>query len=348
MAYLAYDPGVKSEARAMIKASVRYGPAEGEKRFRNVMDFSRLTVIFSNCGLLLATLDDLLSGKQGLDIVRVCNYFDKPTRLGERFVEVLVVVTVSREDGTTIPHICELKLEELRYWEARADMEPHVEEFMRGLGAVHNSGPHLDYVGQTVLASAASEGRQLRLFKSRLTRYFGSVVAAWRRLCPDRIMTFQRFIEIGHTVKFDEFRECAVQLWQELDAGLIGRVSLFDFDADAVRLLLHFRHVARSCLHSTGNALDIFFRLEKLAFAKEAGKLQVFEFRKAAEALGILAVDADRIFRHLLFSKGPGQHLHTNNGILTSADFVWLDRIDTLVDTSSVLLVKPATVETYL
>jgi hypothetical protein len=107
IALFAIDPGVKTEVAAEAKSLVRYGPAEGFHRYRHLLDLSRLLLVFSNCDMLQAGLDQIL---RRFEVVDVKNYFNQPGRLGLRFVEVLVVMQVGEGDES-IPHICELRLE---------------------------------------------------------------------------------------------------------------------------------------------------------------------------------------------------------------------------------------------
>merc|ERR1719450_580689 len=95
----AYNPGTKPRAAAQTKAFVRYGPGEGSRRYRNLLDLARLALVFASCDLLQLGLEEALKRFQVLD---VRNRFGSPGRLGARCVEVLLVVEVP----PATPHVC--------------------------------------------------------------------------------------------------------------------------------------------------------------------------------------------------------------------------------------------------
>merc|ERR1719399_2775015 len=135
IAHYAYDPGVKSRVAARTKAFVRYGPTEGPRRHRHLLDVARLKLVFSSCEMLQAGLDQIL---RRFEVVDVRNFFATPGRLGVRYVEVLVVVHVERDPGDMIPHVCELRLEELCFNKSQEVARPHMEELYQQLQRIYD------------------------------------------------------------------------------------------------------------------------------------------------------------------------------------------------------------------
>merc|ERR1719478_1405716 len=104
-AMYAEDPGPKSRHAAEIKSLVLYGPGAAQKRFRHVLDYSRLMLAFPSCDMLHAALEHILAT---FEVVDIRNFFSSPGRIGERFVEVLVVVHVGGAGGKNkTPFVCE-------------------------------------------------------------------------------------------------------------------------------------------------------------------------------------------------------------------------------------------------
>jgi len=126
-AAFAYNPGTKCRTAAKMKAFVRFQPADGSRRHRHLLDLARLALVFPNCDMLLKGFEHV---SRRFQVVAVRNHFSTPTRLGERFVEVLVVINVDGPEGATTPHICELRLEEMAFHKARLSAAPYLARFM--------------------------------------------------------------------------------------------------------------------------------------------------------------------------------------------------------------------------
>lgn len=86
-ALFAMNPGVKSRSAAQMKAFVRYGPSEGPRRFRHLVDLSRVTIVFSDCATLRSGLEQILDE---FEVVDVRNHYlpNAVGLIGERYVQV--------------------------------------------------------------------------------------------------------------------------------------------------------------------------------------------------------------------------------------------------------------------
>jgi hypothetical protein len=337
-ALYACDPGPKARSQAETKAAVRFGAAEGPRRYRHLLDLARLTLVFANSEMLMAALEGIL---RQFEVVRVRNYFQTPGRLGARFLEILVTIEVQREGSQVkVPHVCELRLEVRSYQHAHAAVAPHLEDFESRLRAVCTSWPTVDvdemmYLASSVLAGVP-ESHELRAFKIKLARSYGSPLGACRQLCSGRLLTFGRFREICEQVRC---RERTFELWSELDAGLAGSVTAFELDPEGVSLLAHFRK--RFCQHGKTDE-DVktqFCRMKQMAGAKQADRLQLSDFRNAGQALGFSAADCQRLFT-CLDRRAVGS--------LGEAELGFLQRLDTLVHCGAILRAAPPAAEPML
>ncbi|CAK0810841.1 unnamed protein product, partial [Prorocentrum cordatum] len=77
MALFAYNPGVKPRAAAEVKALASYGPAEGGRRHRHLLDLARLSLVFGSCEMLQLGLDSVL---RQFKVLGVRNLFRCPSR----------------------------------------------------------------------------------------------------------------------------------------------------------------------------------------------------------------------------------------------------------------------------
>jgi len=153
-AVAAYDPGTKAPGAAYAKALVLYGPAEGQDlRHRHLLDLARLHLEFSSCEVLMAALGHLT---RQFEVLGVLNYFERPSLLGARFVEVLIEVPIGEATGSRRPHVCEIRLEHRHFLNARKVAEPAVQEFIGKLQQVYRDQRFdieiLAYLAQSVLS----------------------------------------------------------------------------------------------------------------------------------------------------------------------------------------------------
>lgn len=331
----AYDPGVKPKTSAETKALVRYGPGEGAQRYRHLLDLSRLQICFASCDMLQAGLEQVL---KNFEVVDVRNYFGNPGRLGSRYVEVLVVMIV--RDGTyQVPHVCELRLEPLICCNARKAAMASMQSFMGILRDVYAAAridlDAVEYIARSVL-ERHPEGHRLRTFRCNLSRRFGSTVCSWRRAFGgSRLVNFQRFREVCYSLHYGEH---VTELWQELDPGRGGCISLWELDPDAVALLTKLRARMLASLSKNGNDdLEGNEILQKIAAhirPVQQGRLERHEFRTAVRTLGLSVDEADRAFACL--DHFPISTHESGSATVDGSDIAWLKKFPNLVDPDAV------------
>jgi hypothetical protein len=113
-------------------------------------------------------------------------------------------------------------------------------------------------------------------------------------------------------------------------------ISLFELDPEAVAALAKFR--LRVLMLIENNTVDTETLFAKLTWRMQLitpGRMELHEFRSAVKAFGLTGTDADRVFSYL--DHQGGSH-HNPPASVTVADFDWLRRMPTLVDTEAVLL----------
>jgi Ca2+-binding EF-hand superfamily protein len=336
LALFAYDPGVKREAAAEAKSLVRYGPAEGRNRYRHLLDLSRMLLVFSNCEMLQAGLDQIL---RRFEVVNVKNFFNVPGRLGVRFVEVLVVVQVGEGDDS-IPHICELRLEELCFHKAQQRAAAHLERFMDAFRVLYKrngrDGDALGHLVRSVLLQPPCS-HSLRVFRCHLAKRFGSTVCAWRRQFGGRVrlLNFTKFREVCQKLNCGEH---ATEFWEALDPSLGGCISMFDLDPEATALLIKLR-IRLLALGDVGDSQvqadpeSLFARLCFLVRPRQAGQLERQEFLTVATPLGLSKDEANKVFSYLDHHAGI-----SNPAYVTVKDVAWLTRLSSLVDIQAVTM----------
>lgn len=150
------------------------------------------------------------------------------------------------------------------------------------------------------------------------------------------MLTFSRFRELCNSMNCGER---TVEFWEGMDPGLAGCVSIFEFDPDAVALLIRLRSRMISyadCVDSEGNKLDsevLFGRLTFLIKTSRPGAMDKTEFRAAVKPLGLRAEEADRAFTYLDHHGGRNPP-----AMVTVSDIAWLGSMDQLVDVRAVLV----------
>eukprot|EP00928_Gymnodinium_smaydae_P061057 TRINITY_DN4510_c0_g1_i2.p1 TRINITY_DN4510_c0_g1~~TRINITY_DN4510_c0_g1_i2.p1 ORF type:complete len:1268 (+),score=185.38 TRINITY_DN4510_c0_g1_i2:75-3878(+) len=327
LALYAYDPGVKSEASARAKATSRFGPSEGSNCYRHLLDLSRLLLVFSTCDMLQAGLDQII---KRFEVVSVRNYFSTPGSLGVRFVEVLVIVKVDIQ-GQQVPHVCELRLEELCFHKAQELATPLIEEVFMGsqhlVAGARDLGAVLHLVHTKLMKPPPSH--DLVVFRRHVAHRFGSTVCAWRRaLGGGRHMSFEKFRDLCNSVKCGEH---VTEFWQTLDPTMAGRISLFDFDPQAVGVLVKMRSrmlALSDCAESQTDAGVLFRRMTYLVRARRSGHLEFHEFRQAVKPMGITQNEADTAFGYLDYY--GGRH-HAPPATVREQDIAWLMRLPSFV-----------------
>lgn len=336
----ALDVGVKSREAAETKALVMYAPGEGPQRCRHLVDLSRLTLVFASCDVLQAGIEHIM---RRFEVVDVRNFFSFPGRLGVRFVEILVVVHVG--DGPDrLPHVCELRLECLCTNNAREKAGKATERFFtalrRSYSALHMDADAVQCIAHHVLSKPA-EGHRLRAFRCHLATRYGSTVSGWRRaLGGCRLVSFSRFRDVCYSLHCGEH---VTELWQELDSGRGGCISLWELDPEATTLLVKFRGRMMSVLRKhTDEELDAEVLFSRLAFfvrPLRPDHLELHEFRVICRPLGLSVAEADRTFACL--DQLGGSH-HAPPATISVIDIGWLKRLPSLLDIDSVVLVQDA------
>jgi hypothetical protein len=160
-----------------------------------------------------------------------------------------------RKEVKLVPHVCELRLEEVHFHAAHAQAYPHwllFEERLRSTYKpllVHMGGtkcsPNIDGLVSLALNALAlpPEGGALRQFRRGLAKKYGSTINAWRQVTSgsQRRLTFDRFRD---SLCLGPNRVHAVELWMELltwSGGTPTHISLFDLDPDATAFLVDVR-----------------------------------------------------------------------------------------------------------
>jgi hypothetical protein len=339
LALFVYDNGPKTEAAARAKAVVRYGPSEGTRGcFKHLLDLSRLLLVFSTCDLLSSGLDQIL---RHFEVVDVRNYFARPGRLGVRFVEVLIVVQVNKgtaEEPDMIPHVCELRLEELCFHKAQAAFAPALRNWYTSYHNFYDRPSRdsacLSSLANTVMSRPAV-AHDVRVFKCHLAKRYGSTISGWRKeFGGSRLLDFKRFRSLCQKMNYCER---AAEFWQALDPTVGGVISLFDFDSEAVSSLIHLR-LRLLGLADTGPSSDkptrvdadaIFSRLSFLTRPGTTGRLEAQEWRKCMMSIGLTSEEGDKLFKHLLLHHEPPQAIGVT-------DLEWLLNLNSLVDIEAV------------
>jgi len=291
-ALFAFNPGVKAKEAAEAKAAACYGPSEGKRRRRNLMDLARVSLVFPESSSLRAGLSDVL---EHFVVADVRNYYHQgiKTCLGQKFIEVLVVL----KEDLPVPFICEIRLEELAYFNARQSSEVHLRAACGAFREMYANCSRLDLDAVDRLArcslTSPSECHKVRTFRRRLARRFGSVVSAWRRRFGAK-----RCLEF---VEFRDFCTCvmahgdASALWQELDCSRGGCISLFELDPAAVCLLARFRERVLSRVGSASGS-DLLARFVGPRKLASRMSISLQEFRSFAKELGFESVQCENLF----------------------------------------------------
>ncbi|OLQ05592.1 hypothetical protein AK812_SmicGene11207 [Symbiodinium microadriaticum] len=319
MASFAYSHGVKSMEVALGDANYS---GYTKARYRHVLDMARIGLVFQNCDFLQDALDLILSQ---FEVVDVRNKFRTACRTGERFVEVLLILEVETEDGQ-MPHVCEVRLEEINFYNARARAEPVMQELLGktpGCKAVDNSR-----------AGDPSDEPQA---PKHISRRFGSALGAWRR-----------FRNLCKEVKCWKH---STEYWQELDVGRAGCISLFEMDSASVCILAAGVHFALRLLKlanipsEEATAEELTFILTRaLGFSATEAGIHNKESRSANEANMKCYFFSHDIARHSLelaeatnifdLLDADGGHTFNPPGRVRLADIAWLVKLPTLVDLS--------------
>jgi len=193
------------------------------------------------------------------------------------------------------------------------------------------------YMAHSIISKPIGN-QSLRTFRCNLARQFGSTICGWRRILAGggRQLNFQRFRDACHTFKC---RRCVTELWQDLDPGLSGTISLFEVDPDAVSLLIRLRArivaLLNNSLQHDSDADALFARLTFHIRPARPGQLDAHEFRSVLKPLGFSAEDADRAFSYLDYHGGSN---HAPPATVNKLDLLWLKRLPQLVDVNAITL----------
>eukprot|EP00929_Paragymnodinium_shiwhaense_P083530 TRINITY_DN44566_c0_g1_i1.p1 TRINITY_DN44566_c0_g1~~TRINITY_DN44566_c0_g1_i1.p1 ORF type:complete len:1544 (+),score=463.77 TRINITY_DN44566_c0_g1_i1:119-4750(+) len=345
-ALFARDPGTKSEAAAMLKATVRYGPTASATRFRHLLDLSRLQLVFQDAQSLQAGLNHIL---QMFETVDVRNNFWTPGVSGERSVVALVIVHVATDEDDNVPHICEMRLDLKSYHEAREKALPTLDQLLstcRDLYAGASEDPDaLVYVVKSHLSRPPMPS-SVRNLRCHLATHFGSSVSAFRQATGG-----------ARTIGFLKFRELCRQLkvianstmfFQAVDSGLGGCVGLFELDPQSVWLMLQFRSKLmtfyselhpdplRPAQEGGPSGIDLVTLINGLVRSQVGrsrvpakDKYELQEFRLLMKPLGMPEVDINKLFALLDSAGGVNA---SPPDVVTTKDIAWLLRLNQIVD----------------
>lgn len=101
-----FDPGIKSRERVLEKAQSRQTALDDEPPVKDLVDVSRIGIVFDSVALLLHTLQQILSK---LDVVWVDNKFRNPSIVGYRDINIGVRQQLWQK-GRDPKHISEVQL----------------------------------------------------------------------------------------------------------------------------------------------------------------------------------------------------------------------------------------------
>jgi hypothetical protein len=336
------DPGLKTEESAKAKALILYGPAAGKLCHRHLLDFSRLLVVFSSCAALNKGLDWIL---ENFEVVGVNNYFNKPVRLGMRYIEVFVIVHVPDGDEQ-IPHICELRLEERVYNEHQkeaAEIIYKVYDQLRLLLEVFNLNWSLtEYLIKSVL-NGSGMSPELRRFRCHFIKRYGSTPSGWRKEVGERMADFGKFkvacqkINWGHR---------ASEFYQELDTSLGGCVNVFHLDPEPVALLIKLRSrlftfadlpiLQKATTNKFGiEPAALFDRLTSHIRLGKKGECSLSEFRLLGKPLTMSDDEMDKAFKYIDGGFGGSD---ATKASISVADIAWIMKLPKIVDEHAVTL----------
>jgi hypothetical protein len=101
------DPGVKGEGRVLEKAMTRKKPLDAEPPVGDLVDVSRLGLVFESAEHLKKSMDWML---ENLDVVWLANKFSSPSCLGYRDVNMGVRQRVPTNGNNSRVHVTEVQL----------------------------------------------------------------------------------------------------------------------------------------------------------------------------------------------------------------------------------------------
>eukprot|EP00443_Scrippsiella_acuminata_P042059 CAMPEP_0115289562 /NCGR_PEP_ID=MMETSP0270-20121206/63575_1 /TAXON_ID=71861 /ORGANISM="Scrippsiella trochoidea, Strain CCMP3099" /LENGTH=1481 /DNA_ID=CAMNT_0002706749 /DNA_START=54 /DNA_END=4496 /DNA_ORIENTATION=- len=338
-AAFAYNPGPKSKQAACKKAQVQFGPSEGPRRFMHLLDLARLSLVFKDSSMLRTGLEHILDR---FEVVQVRNHYQPQMQglLGERWVEVLVVL----KDGLTFPIVCEIRLEEESFFDARMKADEHVEKVCQGIRDLYAKASVSNEAIQYFIKWSLHRPKEihaLTVFRRQLSRRHGSSIVAWRRLFGTA--TQLNFNSFRETCGKLNVRDRTVEFWQELDPTRSGRISLFEVDQEGIVLLAKLlgRILALDPDKEPKDGEEMFQRLTTKAMMKvmRPGHMDCHEFRTACKPLGFNPTEADRMFSSLDAHGGCQSQPPTT---ICVHDLAWLRRLPCFVDLPSVTLAEPS------
>lgn len=339
MAVFAYSSGPKSLEAARAKAHVVYGPCERNNCYRHVLDYARLGLVFQGYDQLQQGIEEIISS---FEVHSVRNYVKSPNALGLRYVEVAVVVVVTPPGAADpIPHVCELRLEDINAYRMRQALDPHLvafEDQVRSLADGTLFDPtELVHVARSAL-TAPQAGNIVRSFRRALVRQFGNAVNAFRKYVREgaRLLSFQRFKELCQVLKIQDH---TVDIWMALCRGKSGGVSLFEMDPDATGVLIRVGASMLAAMNAGGLDGDpdgLYQHLTRRASLVNANRISENEWRTLCKGFGVQAADADRTFSYL-----DSDGKMNPPAYISPAEVWWLCRLPLIVDITKVVLWTP-------
>jgi hypothetical protein len=303
---------------------------------------------------LSSGLDQIL---RRFEVVDVRNYFKRPARNGARFVEVLLIIPVQKGPGEKIPHVCELRLEEAHFHKALEKAAVHEKEFRNIFLQVYDR-PVRDHNSIAAFARTMLNrpvpAHDIRIFLRHFAKRYGSTISGWRKEfggspgCPCRYMKFSKFKDVCQKMGYGER---AAEFFQELDSGLGGAITIFDFDAEACSMLVRLRTRLFSMADTatsgdkwsddrvTPNKLKpetVFERLSYLVRPNRPGRLEWKDFRTVMKPLGIERDEANRLFD--LLECAPNDP----PAAITVDDIAWVVNLPEIMDVQAVMMTNKA------
>lgn len=261
--------------------------------------------------------------------MRIRNFLREPSRLGQRHVEILVVINVPHDtiERKVIPHVCELRLETVEHYMAREKARPHLEHFYERFSAILVQDPiskgTVKHLAQWTLTEP-HERKSARMFRRKFGSTFGSTISGWRQCFGCK--RYLAFDQLRKACMFLSLGDHVVDIWVSLDSGLGGCVSLFEFDPAAASFLAKLRgQMLAMCDEATsadaGAGEDLFRRLTARSHLRRPGQVDIAEFRALVRPLGLDRGMADLAFRYL--DREGGKDV----GAVVAGDIGWLNRL---------------------
>lgn len=340
-ALYAYNPGPKKRSSAWVKAFVRYGPTVGLERHRHLLDLARISLVFADSAMLKAGLKNLC---EEFDVVLVSNYY--VPRRGNLIGDKYIVCYLILNQNLDTPHICEIRLDELSYFLGRKTAERNMEQIGNVL---RNYIPYTAEPGTVLyyikwILTRPKLSRTTTQFKNLLAREFGSLVVAWRTAFGNnQLLDFGTFKKV--CAQLSSNLQC-VKIWNDLDCGFGGCISVFDLDPDCIVLLAKFYALLAGVMPVEVEPTPEAFFEKLLKFTKPrnncvGGTIELPSFKHAAKVLGFNTTQSGKLFSGL---DGRGGRTLKPPSTVCLKDIAWMRNLPDLcdLDTATLQAMTPA------